>query len=57
MQSLSSCQPQVIEDVDGNLLLLALNIRIGFFSYGYPLLEKPNLAEGVALAATIGIGF
>jgi hypothetical protein len=29
----------VIENTDGNLLLLVDGIHVGFFSYGYPLLE------------------
>jgi len=29
---------QVVENVDGNLLLLVDGLRTGFFSYGYPLL-------------------
>ena len=35
LQSLASYKPQTIEDVDGNLLLLVSELRVGFFGYGY----------------------
>lgn len=40
----------------GNLLLLAHGIHVGFFSYGYPLLEEPKQVEKVRLASPIDIG-
>lgn len=47
---------QVIENVDGNLLLLVNGIHVGFFSYGYPLLEPSHQLENIALASTLDIG-
>ncbi|MEZ4869053.1 MAG: nucleotidyl transferase AbiEii/AbiGii toxin family protein [Caldilineaceae bacterium] len=38
IESLAALNPQLLEDVDGNLLLWALDIHVGFFGYGYPLL-------------------
>ncbi len=47
---------QVIENVDGNLLLRADDIHVGFLSYGYPLLEPVQMVENVALAPVLDIG-
>ena len=47
---------QVIENVDGNLVLLADDVRVGFFSYGYKLLEPFEQVENVNLASMLDIG-
>ena len=47
---------QVIENADGNLLLLASGIHVGFFSYHYPLLDEQRITENVNLASLIDIG-
>jgi len=47
---------QVIEAVDGNLLLLVDGLHAGFFSYGYPLLEPAKIIENVRLASLLDIG-
>lgn len=47
---------QVIERTPGNFVLLVNNIRIGFFSYGYPLIHPPVHLENVALASIADIG-
>jgi len=56
IDSLAALKPQVLEDVDGNLLLWALDVHIGFFGYGYPLLAPTDSVEGVAVAALVDIG-
>lgn len=53
---LSALQVQVLEDVDGNLLLRALDVHIGFFGYGHPLLASTDDVEGVAVASITDIG-
>ncbi len=47
---------QVIENVDGNLVLLVDEIRIGFFRYGYELLEPFEQLENVNVASMLDIG-
>lgn len=47
---------QVLENVDGNLLMLVRNIHVGFFSYGYELLQPVQTIENVALAGLLDIG-
>jgi predicted nucleotidyltransferase component of viral defense system len=47
---------QVIENVGGNLLMVLDGIRIGFFGYGYLLLQEPARLENVALASLVDIG-
>jgi hypothetical protein len=54
--ALAPLGPQAIEDVDGNLLLQVLGLYVGFFSYGYPLLDPTDNAEGVAIAALLDVG-
>lgn len=53
---LSALQVQVLEDVDGNLLLRTLDVHIGFFGYGHPLLASTYDVEGVAVASITDIG-
>ncbi len=47
---------QVIENVDGNLVLLMNDVRVGFFSYGYKLLEPFKQLENLNLASMLDIG-
>jgi len=48
--------PQVLEDVDGNLLLEVEGFHVGFFGYGYRLLAPTDYAQGVAIAGIADIG-
>ncbi len=56
IQSLSPLSLEVIESVDGNLLMLANGVRIGFFSYGYPLVSELVTLENISLASLDDIG-
>jgi hypothetical protein len=56
LTALAALSPQAIEAVDGNLLLEVSGLHVGFFGYGYPLLEPPDSLEQVALAALVDIG-
>lgn len=47
---------QVIENADGNLLLLANDIHVGFFSYGYALLEPGPEFRNIQLASLLDLG-
>ena len=47
---------EVLEDVFGNLLMEIEDTHVGFFSYGYPLLEPPAEVSGVRLAGLLDIG-
>ncbi len=53
---LASFPMQVIESVGGNLLLLVDNIRVGFFGYGYPLVDELVRCENALLASQVDIG-
>ncbi|MCR4406916.1 MAG: nucleotidyl transferase AbiEii/AbiGii toxin family protein [Anaerolineae bacterium] len=46
----------VLEDVVGNLLLEIEGYRVGFFGYGYALLEPPDELEGVQVASLADLG-
>jgi len=56
IRSLDSFSIQVIERTLGNMVLLVDNIRIGFFSYGYPLINPIVKLENVVLASLADIG-
>jgi hypothetical protein len=56
LAALASLSPQAVEDVDGNLLLEVAGLHVGFFGYGYPLLETTDSAENVAIASVADIG-
>lgn len=47
---------EVLEDVFGNLLMKVEGTHVGFFSYGYPLLEPPAEVLGVRVAGLLDIG-
>jgi hypothetical protein len=56
IRSLDSFSIQVIERTPGNFVLLVNDIRIGFFSYGYPLIHPAVQLENVTLASLADIG-
>jgi predicted nucleotidyltransferase component of viral defense system len=56
LAALSPHTPQALEDVDGNLLLEVSGLHIGFFGYGYDLLEATDHVEQVAVASVVDIG-
>ncbi len=56
VQALLPLGVQVLEDVDGNLLVQVLDMHVGFFSYGYPLLTPTETVERVRLAGLMDIG-
>jgi predicted nucleotidyltransferase component of viral defense system len=47
---------RVLEDVFGNLLVEIEDTHVGFFSYGYPLLEPPVEVLRVRVACLLDIG-
>jgi hypothetical protein len=47
---------EVLEDVFGNLLMEVEGTPVGFFSYGYPLLEPPAAVLGVRVAGLLDVG-
>ena len=47
---------QVIENADGNLLFLANDIHVGFFSYGYALLDPGPEFKNMRLASLLDLG-
>jgi hypothetical protein len=47
---------EVLENVFGNLLMQVEGTHVGFFSYGYPLLEPPAEVLGVRVADLLDIG-
>jgi hypothetical protein len=56
ISALSGRENQVIESADGNLLLLVDEIRVGFFSYGYSLLEPTLKFNNIRLASLLDLG-
>jgi hypothetical protein len=46
----------VLEDVVGNLLLEIEGYHVGFFGYGYALLEPPDEIAGVRVASLTDVG-
>ncbi|MDP2965395.1 MAG: nucleotidyl transferase AbiEii/AbiGii toxin family protein [Pelolinea sp.] len=56
LAALEDYSPEVIEKTFGNLVLVANNVRTGFFSYGYPLIQDPVELEKVKLASIMDIG-
>jgi hypothetical protein len=47
---------RVLEDVVGNLLLEIEGYHVGFFGYGYALLESPDEVAGVRVASLTDVG-
>jgi Domain of unknown function (DUF1814). len=56
IQSLKVLSPTVAENSIGNLVVIVEDIRVGFFSYSYPLLQATWEAERVHLASVADIG-
>ena len=56
INTLAVCEPQVVENVDGNLLLLVQGLYVGFFGYGYRLLAPTDTVENVPLAGLEDLG-
>lgn len=57
IQTFSALSPRVAENSIGNLMLFVENnIRVGFFSYSYPLLQPAWQADNVQVASVADIG-
>ena len=56
IQGFALLNPEVLEEVDGNLLLRVLDVHVGFFGYGHPLLQPTVSVEGVAIASVVDLG-
>lgn len=56
LKQLSGFSVQVVENVTGNLLLVVEDVKTGFFSYGYPLVDRAKHVENLALASLADIG-
>ncbi len=54
--SLEMYSPILADSAWGNLVFVAEQVRIGFYGYGYPLIEALSQAEGVSLASLTDIG-
>ncbi len=55
-QALAACEPILADTSWGDLVFLAHNVRIGFYGYGYPLVETLREKEGTSLASIPDIG-
>jgi hypothetical protein len=56
MNALKSFDPLLADAAWGNLVFLARGVRVGFFSYGYPMVGAFVEAEGARLASVADIG-
>lgn len=56
LAALAALSPQALEAVDGNLLLEVSDLHVGFFGYGYPLLEPTDGVEDLAIASLVDVG-
>ena len=54
--SLHEFSPELADSSWGNLVFVARNVRVGFYGYGYPLVEPLSKADNVSLASMIDIG-
>lgn len=54
--SLAQFEPQLADSSWGNLVFLARGVRVGFYGYGYNLLQPPLKVEGIQLASVEDIG-
>ena len=54
--ALKDFSPVLSDSAWGNLIFLANNVRVGFFGYGYELVEPLSQAEGIFLASVADIG-
>jgi len=55
-RALGEFSPILSDSAWGNLVFLANGVRLGFFGYGYELLEPLSTADGIALAGLTDIG-
>jgi len=56
VRALAPLAPRTLEDTEGNLLLEARGLHVGFFGYGYPLIAPADTMEGVTVAGLADIG-
>ena len=54
--SLEKYSPVLADSAWGNLVFVAEQVRVGFYGYGYPLIEPLAQTEGVSLASLTDIG-
>jgi len=54
--SLQEFSPELADSSWGNLVFVARNVRLGFYGYGYPLVESLAKADAVSLASMTDIG-
>lgn len=54
--SLRSLSPTVADTAWGNLVLVANDVKVGFYGYGYEMLNPLVDADGVRMASVIDIG-
>lgn len=54
--SLEKYSPILADSAWGNLVFVAKQVRVGFYGYGYPLIEPPTQAENISLAGLTDIG-
>ena len=54
--TLDKFSPILADSAWGNLVFVAEQVRIGFYGYGYPLIEPYVRVEGVSLASLTDIG-
>lgn len=54
--SLPLFHPLLVDSSWGNFIFLMNSIRVGFFTYGYPLITPPIDADGIQLAGLADIG-
>lgn len=55
-KSLQPFTPVLADSSYGNLVFLALKVRLGFYGYGYPMVDEFVHAEGAPLASIADIG-
>lgn len=55
-ESLSAFAPALADSSWGNLVFVAKQARVGFYGYGYPLIDAPVNAENIPLASVSDIG-
>ena len=56
VDALEDFQPTIADTSWGNMVLLAQGIRVGFYGYGYPLVDAFKMADHVRLASIADIG-
>ncbi len=56
VQAFAALSPTIAENSIGNLVLIVEGVRVGFFSYHYPLLQTTWQVEGINVASVPDIG-